>query len=160
MNTTANTTTNDERLAQALSDLSAARDALEMVIHGKDPEFANATRVFNGIRSGGLASFVGKFVIVRTRHAGIWAGVVESNRGWSVVLTQARRMWMWMGITVVNGRINPGLSGVALNGVDPAKSEIHAPIDRVWIDGIEVLSVTDKARASIEATTPEPKKLV
>lgn len=146
-------TTNDEHLAQALSDLSAARDALEMVIHGKDPELANAMRVFNGIRSGALASLVGKYVIVRTKDAGTWAGVLESHLGWAVVLTQARRMYSW--VAMVNSGLGGNFSGIALNGINPAESYIHEPVERVWVNGIEILPATDIARASIEATPPK-----
>lgn len=86
----------------------------------------------------------GDYVIVRSRAAGVHAGILESRTGREVVLTQARRIWYWRGAA--------SLSQLAQEGTSrPSECKFPCPVDRVLLtEAIEILSVTDKARGSIE----------
>lgn len=44
-----------------------------------------------------MASQNGKYVIVRTYSAGVFAGNLKSRNGKEVELTDARRIWRWAG---------------------------------------------------------------
>lgn len=40
---------------------------------------------------------IGKYCVVRTKSAGVFAGTVAKRDGQEVVLTNARRVWSWDG---------------------------------------------------------------
>lgn len=86
-----------------------------------------------------------KFVIVRTYSAGVFAGYLESRSGREVVLTKARRLWYWAGAA--------SLSQMAVTGTSkPGECKFPVAVDRVeLLEAIEILDVTDAAKASIEA---------
>lgn len=86
-----------------------------------------------------------KYVIVRTYSAGVFAGTFESRSGREVVLTNARRLWYWSGAA--------SLSDLAENGVSrPNECKFPPEVSRVeLLEAIEILDVTEKARASIAA---------
>lgn len=85
-----------------------------------------------------------QYVIVRTRDAGVHAGVLVSCKGDDVVLRQARRMWRWFsGFT---------LSEAARAGIDVSKSRIAVELPEIRIHGwCEIIPCTPKAEASIRA---------
>ena len=84
------------------------------------------------------------YKIVRTYSAGVFAGEIESREGKEVVMRNARRIWYWDGAA--------SLSQLAVDGTSkPAKCKFPVAVDRVVLtEAIEILDVTDKARASIE----------
>lgn len=86
-----------------------------------------------------------KYVIARTYSAGVFAGSLESRNGQEVVLTDARRLWYWDGAA--------SLSQLAVDGTSKPKTcKFPVAVPRVeLLQVIEILDVTDKARASIEA---------
>ena len=86
----------------------------------------------------------GRYVIVRTYSAGVFAGVLESREGQEVVLRDARRIWYWAGAA--------SLSELAVLGTSrPGECKFPIPVARVeLLQAIEILSVSDVARASIE----------
>lgn len=86
----------------------------------------------------------GKYVIVRTYSAGVFAGTLESRNGREVVMTDARRLWYWEGAA--------SLSELAQRGTSqPDKCKFPVPVSRVeLLEAIEILDVTPEARASIE----------
>jgi len=86
----------------------------------------------------------GKYVIVRTYSAGVFAGNLESRNGQEVVLTHARRLWYWSGAA--------SLSQMAMTGTsDPSNCKFPQEVDRVeLLQAIEVLDVTAKAEKSIK----------
>lgn len=92
---------------------------------------------------------IGSYVIVRSSPSGCWAGTLSSIDGDKVELTNARRLWRWWAAEGVS------LSGVAAHGLHPKHIKdcrIAAPVSSALILQVcEVLSATDKARASIEA---------
>ena len=87
---------------------------------------------------------MGKYVIVRTYSAGVFAGNLESRNGQEVVLTNARRIWYWSGAA--------SLSQLAMEGTsDPNNCKFPCPVDRVeLLQAIEILDVTIQAENSIK----------
>ena len=88
---------------------------------------------------------VPKYVIVRTYSAGVFAGFLQSRSGQEVVLTDARRLWYWAGAA--------SLSQLAVDGTSkPNDCKFPVAVPRVeLLQAIEILDVSDKAKASIEA---------
>ena len=87
----------------------------------------------------------GKYVIVRTYSAGVFAGELESRTGQEVVLRNARRIWYWSGAA--------SLSQLATDGTkDPLNCKFPCVVDRVELfQAIEILDVTEAAKKSIQA---------
>jgi hypothetical protein len=88
------------------------------------------------------------YVIVRTYSAGCFAGLLESRDGQEVAVRQARRLWYWSGAA--------SLSQLAMEGTSrPKECKFPVAVDRIVLfQAIEILDVTDTARASIEAVAP------
>jgi len=86
-----------------------------------------------------------KYVIVRTYSAGVFAGYLKERNGKEVTLTDARRLWYWDGAA--------SLSQLAQSGtVTPEKCKFPEPVSQVLLtEAIEILDVTEKAKASIAA---------
>lgn len=86
--------------------------------------------------------------IVRTYSAGVFYTPDEiqdrSEDGKRGVLTNARRIWYWKGAA--------SLSQLAVDGPQcPKECKFPAPVSRIELtEIIEVLDVTDKAKAVIE----------
>ena len=89
-----------------------------------------------------------KYVIVRSRDAGVHAGELVERAGTEVKLTKSRRLWYWV---CESGDF---LSGVARYGLNVGKSKVGGEIDITVMGVCEVIDCTDKARASI-ASAPE-----
>jgi hypothetical protein len=91
-----------------------------------------------------------KYVIVRTKNAGVFAGFLESRNGQEVVLKKGRRLWYWKGAA--------SLSELAMKGVKfPEECKFPIAVDQVELmQVIEILDCTDKAIISI-AEVPEWK---
>lgn len=85
----------------------------------------------------------GKYVIVRTYSAGVFAGTLKSRDGKEVVLNDARRIWYWAGAA--------SLSQLAQSGTTkPTECKFPEEVDEVLLtEAIEILNVTPEARASI-----------
>ena len=86
----------------------------------------------------------GKYVIVRTYSAGVFAGVLQSRDGKEVILHQARRLWYWDGAA--------SLSQLAMEGVKaPQNCKFPVAVDRIVLtEAIEIIDATEVARKSIE----------
>lgn len=84
-----------------------------------------------------------KYVIVRTYSAGVFAGTLESRKGKEVVLTNARRLWYWVGAA--------SLSQMAVSGTsNPGGCKFPVSVPRVELtEAIEILDTTEAARKSI-----------
>jgi hypothetical protein len=91
-----------------------------------------------------LNSQLGKKVIIRTHSAGVWFGELEEKCKNEVILKNARRMWRWWAAKSVS------LSGVSQFGIQEDKSQIAPAVERVWLEAIEILSLTDICIKSIE----------
>lgn len=83
------------------------------------------------------------YVIVRTYSAGVFAGELEARNGKEVVLRNARRLWYWSGAA--------SLSQLAVDGTSsPTTCKFPCEVPCVELmEAIEILHVSDKARASI-----------
>lgn len=91
-----------------------------------------------------LNDMIGKKVIVRTYSAGNWFGTLDQKSGNEVILKDARRMWRWWAAESIS------LSAVALYGLKQDKSKIVEPVEKVWIESIEIIPCTETAINSIE----------
>jgi hypothetical protein len=92
-----------------------------------------------------MASKNGRYVIVRTYSAGVFAGNLESKTGQEVILTDARRLWYWAGAA--------SLSQLAVEGTSkPKDCKFPVAVPRVELtQAIEILDVTPAAEKSIKA---------
>lgn len=86
----------------------------------------------------------GKYVIVRTYSAGVFAGNMKSKNGQEVVLTNARRIWYWSGAA--------SLSQLAMEGTkDPKNCKFPCEVKQIeLLQAIEILDVTPEAEKSIK----------
>lgn len=85
----------------------------------------------------------GKYCMVRTESAGVFAGTLVSRDGKEVLLKDARRMWYWAGAA--------SLSQLAMEGTTaPKKCKFPREVDEVLLtEAIEIIPITDRARQSI-----------
>lgn len=86
----------------------------------------------------------GKYVIVRTYSAGVFAGTLVARKGKEVELTGARRLWYWDGAA--------SLSQLATTGTSkPQNCKFPAPVGRILLlEAIEIIPVLPVAKNSIE----------
>ena len=84
-----------------------------------------------------------KHVIVRTRSAGVFAGLLKSYKDQTAVLTNARRLWYWAGAA--------SLSQLSVDGTsNPGSCKFPVAVKEVLLpEVIEMLPLMPKARASI-----------
>jgi len=90
----------------------------------------------------------GKYVIVRTYSAGVFAGTFVARDGREIELSDARRLWYWRGAA--------SLSELAIKGVSkPADCKFPAPVKTILLlEAIEIIPVEPVAEKSIKAVTP------
>lgn len=88
---------------------------------------------------------IGKFVLVRTKNAGVHCGVLmQCSTGQCTVveLSQARRIWRWRGAN--------SLHEMSIRGVSKDWSRISEPVDVIFIpEVIEVIPCTSEAEANL-----------
>lgn len=89
--------------------------------------------------------FLGKYVIVRTYSAGVFAGTLKQRIGKKVLLENVRRLWRWQ--TANNGI---SLSEIAVYGINQQNSKICCTEPLKLIQDIEISQCSDISRASIE----------
>ena len=84
----------------------------------------------------------GRYCLVRTNSAGVFAGTVQSRTGNEIALTDARRIWYWRGAA--------SLSQLATDGTSrPKECKFPCAVSEVLLLGvIEIIPITDKARDS------------
>lgn len=89
-------------------------------------------------------SFAGKFCMVRTYSAGVFAGTIKDRNGKEVLLTNARRIHYWDGAA--------SLSQLATDGTTkPEKCRFPVAVDEVLLfEVIEIIPITQKAKESID----------
>jgi len=97
----------------------------------------------NKVEEIGNISLIGQYVIIRTYSAGVWAGVLREKVKNEVYLADARRLYYW------SNNEGTSLSGISLNGLDSSKSKICAPVNIVWLEAIEIIPCTSKAKETI-----------
>jgi len=91
---------------------------------------------------------IGRYCMVRTYSAGVFAGTIQSRYGKEVVLTDARRIWYWDGAA--------SLSQLATDGTcKPENCKFPGPVDEVLLtEAIEIIPITGRARDSIASVKP------
>ena len=94
---------------------------------------------------------IGKYCMVRSYSAGVFAGTVAERNGKEARLTDARRIWYWDGAA--------SLSQLAQSGTSrPHKCKFPEPVSEVLLtEVIEIIPITDAARESINQV-PEWKQ--
>ena len=87
---------------------------------------------------------IGDYVIVRTYSAGVFAGILASEDGRVVTLTNARRIWYWVGAASLSQLAEEGTSR-------PNDCKFPCPVSEVKLyETVEMLLVSPVARKSIE----------
>lgn len=86
-----------------------------------------------------------RYVIVRSRDAGVHAGRLVSRHGRACELTESRRLWRWR----VKGNQGITLSDVATVGLDTRDTKVGAPVDIVLTENCEIIGCTDEAAENI-----------
>lgn len=86
----------------------------------------------------------GKYCMVRTYSAGVFAGTIVSRKGKEVLLKNARRIWYWDGAA--------SLSQLAMSGTSkPENCKFPEPVTSVLLtEVIEIIPITLAAKKSIE----------
>ena len=79
------------------------------------------------------SEMLGKYVLIRTYSAGVWAGFLGKKSGNEVILSEARRMWQW------KAKEGLSLSAVGVYGIDAGNSRIANPVPEVWLEAIEII---------------------
>jgi hypothetical protein len=88
-------------------------------------------------------SLIGKYVIVRTYSAGVFAGYLVSKDNKEVELREARRLWSWAGAASLSQLAQDGTSA-------PELCKFPVAVDQVMLtEVIEIDSVTNQAKESI-----------
>ena len=88
--------------------------------------------------------FTGRYCMVRTYSAGVFAGTVAKREGKEILLTGARRIWYWAGAA--------SLSQLATDGTSkPAACKFPAAVPSVLLtEVIEIIPISLKAEESIK----------
>lgn len=88
-------------------------------------------------------NLLGKYCMVRTRNAGVFAGTLADLDGKVARLTDARRIWYWAGAA--------SLSQLATDGTsEPDKCKFPCQVSEVILNEvIEIIPITSKAARSI-----------
>jgi len=90
-----------------------------------------------------LDHLIGKYVIVRTYSAGVFAGILKNKEGQEILLDDARRIWFWDDAT--------SLSQLAQSGTSkPDRCKFPEAVEQVLLlQAIEILRVSPTAEKSI-----------
>lgn len=92
-----------------------------------------------------MRELIGKYCIVRSANAGVFAGVIESKTGDEVVVSDARRIWYWDGAATLSELSQKGPSR-------PGNCKFPAAVPSVVVLGVcEVIPCSDAARGAIDA---------
>ena len=87
--------------------------------------------------------FAGKYCMVRTYSAGVFAGTIVKRKGKEALLKNARRIWYWDGAA--------SLSQLATHGTSkPQNCKFPAEVASVFLtEVIEIIPITLVAKKSI-----------
>lgn len=90
------------------------------------------------------SGMVGRYVVVRTRSAGVHVGVLARRGAGEALLTDARRVWRWAGANT--------LHEIALRGVQREGSRVSEPVAQILLgEVIEVIACTADGERSLRA---------
>jgi len=97
--------------------------------------------------------WIGKYVVVRTRDAGVHAGILKGRDGRQCELQESRRMWRWR----VAGNKGITLSDVARLGLDKRDTRLGGPVTILLTENCEIIECSAEAAANIaQFATYEP----
>lgn len=87
---------------------------------------------------------IGKYCMVRTKSAGVFAGTVEKIENGEALLSNARRIWYWEGAAT--------LSQLATEGTKkPLQCKFPCSVPQVFLrEVIEVIEISAIAKSSID----------
>lgn len=88
---------------------------------------------------------LGRYVIVRTYTAGVFAGTFKQRIGNKIILENCRRLWRWH--TANNG---VSLSEVAVYGINQANSKICCVEPSKEVEDIEISPCSEISQKSIQ----------
>jgi len=91
---------------------------------------------------------IGRYCMVRSKSAGVFAGTIEKLDGQTATLTKARRIWYWDGAA--------SLSQLATDGTKkPRNCKFPAPVEEVMLfEVVEIIPITNTAAGSIASVLP------
>lgn len=93
-----------------------------------------------------MKNFIGKKVIVRAINAGVFFGTLQevTDDGYSVVLTNARKLWYWDGAFAVEGLAEAGVT-------KPDNCKFTTSVESIGVVGVcQILPCTEDAIKSLE----------
>lgn len=94
---------------------------------------------------------IGKYCIVRTYNAGVFAGIVQARLNQKIVLKDSRRLFAWKALQGVS------LSEVSQYGINTEESQICCIEPIKVIEDVEITPCSDAAKETIVgAKTYEP----
>ena len=87
--------------------------------------------------------FIGRYCMVRTYSAGVFAGTVDKLKGKKALVTNARRIYYWDGAA--------SLSQLAQEGTSkPENCKFPCEVSEVYLNNvIEIIPITKKAKQTI-----------
>lgn len=112
---------------------------LEMALESEDSSASICSKNMNT-----LNEQVGEKVIVRTYAAGVHFGTLAKKSGSEVILYDSRRLFKFKCPKSIS------LSDIALHGVVENESRITDVVPKLWLEAIEIISVTPMCIKSIE----------
>lgn len=89
--------------------------------------------------------WIGKYVIVRTRDAGVHAGILKTRQGRECELAESRRLWRWR----VKGNAGTTLSDLAIHGLDSRDTRAGAPVSILLTEDCEIIECSPEAAENI-----------
>lgn len=89
--------------------------------------------------------FNSRYVVVRGDRSGVFCGIIVSEEGQTVEMTDCRHIWYWKGAA--------NTAALARDGVgSPAECRFLPPVKRLRVlDAIEVIDCTEAAEKSLRA---------
>lgn len=90
-----------------------------------------------------MANLKGKYCIVRGDRSGVFAGIVQSQEGREVTITDCRNLWAWEGACAINQ--------LALDGTTRPDNCRFTVVNQevILLDVIEIIPCSEKAEQSI-----------
>jgi hypothetical protein len=100
-------------------------------------------KVIEGKNTKTTETMEGRYCMVRSYSAGVFAGTIVSRNGKEVLLKDARRIWYWAGAA--------SLSQLAMSGTSqPADCKFPEPVSEVLLtEVIEIIPISPVAAQSI-----------
>lgn len=89
---------------------------------------------------------IGKYVVVRTHSAGVHVGVLQSQSGKEVTLSDARRIWSWRGAFTLSEMSQKGVSD---------ESRLSMPVPAIMLtEAIEIIPCSEAAETNLRSLAP------